>query len=176
MKNTVGHLHQKEPLLLFSMIFVTMPLFCHSYFCVFCLFCLGKGFCFILLGSSLKLSSHELFVTHIPFLYCTRVGDRVPSVEEMSESRWLYFRWHCAFLDTKLTWCLPSFIFVTLCALLLYYGMLLLLLLFCSAIDIPQFWIRFLLVSCGRVWIIHQLFSLKNNKATTTTKTPYQLL
>ncbi|KAK2528138.1 hypothetical protein Q9966_009802 [Columba livia] len=43
-------------------------------------------------GSSVKLPSHEHFVTHIAFLYCTRVGDHVPSVEEMNESRWLYFR------------------------------------------------------------------------------------
>lgn len=70
--------------------------------------------CFVLLKSSVEPPSHEHFVTHIAFLYCTRVGDHVPSVEEMSESHWLYFRWHCAFLDTTLTWCLAFFIFVTL--------------------------------------------------------------
>uniref|UniRef100_A0A8D2PDC5 Solute carrier family 9 member A7 n=1 Tax=Zosterops lateralis melanops TaxID=1220523 RepID=A0A8D2PDC5_ZOSLA len=48
--------------------------------------------CFVLLKSSVEPPSHEHFVTHIAFLYCTRVGDHVPSVEEMSESHWLYFR------------------------------------------------------------------------------------
>lgn len=70
--------------------------------------------CFVLLKSSVETPSHEHFVTHIAFLYCTRVGDHVPSVEEMSESHWLYFRWHCAFLDATLTWCLAFFISVTL--------------------------------------------------------------
>lgn len=119
MKTITGYVNHKLQLLLISFFWSL----CHCYAIVvhICfVFFDWVGFflllliCFVLLKSSVEPPSHEHFVTHIAFLYCTRVGDHVPSVEEMSESHWLYFRWHCAFLDTTLTWCSAFSIFVTL--------------------------------------------------------------
>ena len=146
MKNITGHLNHKVLLLLIYTIFVTLQSFCHS--CMLCLFWLGRGFvglfCF---ASSVKLPSHEHFVTHIAFLYCTRVGDHVPSVEEMNESRWLYFRWHCAFLYTKLTWCLAFSIFITqrVCSFSILRHAAVAFPFLQSAVDVPQFWVCSLL-------------------------------
>lgn len=40
----------------------------------------------------------------------TRVGEYIPSMEEMDESRWLYFRWPNRM---TFTWCLAFFILLT---------------------------------------------------------------
>lgn len=166
MKNITGYDYANHKLLLLLIFFFWS--LCHCSAIVvhvsFVFFWLGRRFfllvCFVLLKSSVEPLSHEHFVTHIAFLYCTRVGDHVPSVEEMSESHWLYFRWHCAFLDTTLTWCLAFFHLCNTECVLFFYTVACCCCFFAeSAVHVPQLWVYSLILSCG-----HHVLSLKKPK------------